>query len=153
MCEIKLRWGGQYCSSLISWLKRGQHTSPQQVMSVNGQRHYAKYRQRYLDKNKQNRKVKKEFVNSFKVGKPCYDCGNFYPPYVLDFHHTRDKKYNVANMYVKVSSLETIKKEIEKCVLLCANCHRVRTNGESAKGRQADFESVNLGSIPSSPAQ
>lgn len=46
----------------------------------------------------------------------------------LDFHHLRDKKYNVSSMYSL--SKEKILEEVAKCEILCANCHRVITAKE-----------------------
>ena len=41
----------------------------------------------------------------------------------LDFHHLRDKEFNIANE-IKNLSIDNLKKEIDKCIVLCANCHR-----------------------------
>lgn len=45
--------------------------------------------------------------------------------YVLDFHHKNplEKDFNIARAF-KNSSKETIMKEIEKCMVVCSNCHR-----------------------------
>ena len=53
--------------------------------------------------------------------KPCIVCGED-EPVCIDFHHLRDKKFNLAN--TESRSLDTIQKEIDKCVCLCSNCHR-----------------------------
>ncbi len=66
-----------------------------------------------------------EFIRSFKSGKKCTDCGIIYPYFVLDFHHLQDKEWNVSKLYQK--SRSRIKEEMNKCVLICANCHRERT--------------------------
>ena len=42
--------------------------------------------------------------------------------------HLRDKKYNVSRMVHDGFSCKAIKKEIEKCQVVCANCHRIRTH-------------------------
>ena len=42
----------------------------------------------------------------------------------LDFHHLRDKKDGVGRMVGHRSSWRNIEKEINKCILLCSNCHR-----------------------------
>lgn len=44
---------------------------------------------------------------------------------MLDFHHMGDKKFDVANVVHGRVGLERIKEEVAKCVMLCANCHRV----------------------------
>lgn len=62
---------------------------------------------------------------------PCMDCGEKYPPYVMDFDHVRGVKVaNVATL-VGQSNERKLREEIEKCDVVCANCHRERTwNGE-----------------------
>lgn len=69
----------------------------------------------------------KRYINSLKAGRPCHDCGQTFPPFVMDFDHRdpSDKKYTISRMYDH--SNETIDKEIAKCDLVCANCHRIRT--------------------------
>ena len=57
----------------------------------------------------------------------CTECGENHPA-TLDFHH-RDpstKVDEVSNMIGELINLEKVKLEIEKCDILCANCHRKR---------------------------
>jgi hypothetical protein len=45
----------------------------------------------------------------------------------LDFHHKSEKTFNVANFLSKVcnkANRDILKAELEKCIMLCANCHR-----------------------------
>lgn len=57
-----------------------------------------------------------------KLGGVCEKCGedNFFK---LEFHHIddNDKEYNFAD--IKYLKWSTIEKEINKCMLLCRNCH------------------------------
>ena len=57
------------------------------------------------------------------MGGECEECGETHPA-ALDFHHLEPetKSFNIAAGATR--SLESIKKELSKCVLLCANCHR-----------------------------
>ena len=57
---------------------------------------------------------------------PCVDCGEK-DIVVLQFDHLRDKKFNISTMIANGSSWVRIAAEIEKCVVRCANCHRLRT--------------------------
>lgn len=61
--------------------------------------------------------------------RPCQDCGQTYPYYVMDFDHQRDKKFLVGRMVWSTTSMEKVREEIEKCDIVCANCHRERTHG------------------------
>lgn len=65
----------------------------------------------------------REYVQDIKKHSKCAMCGED-RWYVLDFHHTGDKDFNISQKVQEGCSLETIKKEIEKCIVLCANCHR-----------------------------
>lgn len=72
------------------------------------------------------RQRNREFIWEFLSKNPCKDCGES-DPIVLQFNHLRDKKYNVSEMTGRTSSLEKIQEEIDKCEVLCANCHVRRT--------------------------
>jgi hypothetical protein len=58
-------------------------------------------------------------------GNKCADCNSSYHPSCYDFHHLdpAQKDYNPCSV---LSSKEKFFKEVSKCVILCANCHRVR---------------------------
>ena len=65
-------------------------------------------------------------LNELKV-KPCIDCGRSFPPEAMDFDHiSGDKKYTISTMFS--SPWTKVLEEIDKCELICANCHRVRTH-------------------------
>ena len=68
----------------------------------------------------------KQYVIDAKQS-PCMDCGGSYPHYVMDFDHRPgvDKRFEMSQS--KDFSKDTIQKEIDKCDLVCSNCHRIRT--------------------------
>jgi len=55
---------------------------------------------------------------------PCADCGNSYHPFAMDLHHLdpNEKEFN----FNRRLSLKRVKEEVNKCVVLCAVCHRLR---------------------------
>lgn len=59
------------------------------------------------------------------LGGKCKRCGFDKHPAALEFHHTDPtiKKFEIGMVANK--SWESIKEEILKCELLCANCHRI----------------------------
>lgn len=95
------------------WYSKNNKTQYERV--TNGKEKY----------KKQNR----EFIIEYLKNNPCCICGEN-DIVVLDFDHLQDKKYDVSKLIYLTSSLETIKKEIEKCQILCANCHRRKTAKE-----------------------
>jgi len=66
----------------------------------------------------------RELINERKKKHVCSMCGiNDYR--VLDFHHIGDKDFGIAEAGYYNYGLARIEKEIAKCVIICANCHRV----------------------------
>jgi hypothetical protein len=65
-------------------------------------------------------------VYEYLLEHPC-ECGES-DPVVLEFDHDdkTEKSYTISKMIGKISN-ETLMKEIEKCTVRCANCHRRRT--------------------------
>ncbi len=70
-------------------------------------------------------KLKREWAIEYKGGK-CVDCKQSYPPYVYDFHHLDPKSKDIDWSKMRLVKQETMISELDKCVLLCSNCHRVR---------------------------
>lgn len=57
---------------------------------------------------------------------PCTDCGGSFHYSAMDFDHPEDNKsFEIADF--GGSSWDKIQTEIDKCELVCSNCHRVRT--------------------------
>ena len=69
----------------------------------------------------------RKFLSDYLNDKVCNHCGDD-RKVVLEFHHLRDKNFNLADATKK--SIGTIVREIEKCEILCANCHRIETANE-----------------------
>ena len=62
------------------------------------------------------------------LGGKCKSCNGVFEPCVYDFHHVnpKEKEFTIGeNMLV---SEERFLKEVSKCILLCANCHRMEHN-------------------------
>lgn len=62
------------------------------------------------------------------------DCGNEYPYYVMDFDHVRGTKKFGINGTSDSHGIKAILEEVEKCDIVCSNCHRIRT------ARRAGYE-------------
>lgn len=79
------------------------------------------------DRNKiVSKKRAKEFILNYLRSKKCTDCPEN-DPIVLDFDHLKDKKYDICRIVGLGYSVKTIKLELEKCEVVCSNCHRRRT--------------------------
>lgn len=97
-------------------------------------KHYQDNKQYYKDKAKLKREFNLKWLREYKSDKKCIQCG-FSHPAALDFHHRNpeDKDGQVCVMASQGCSIERIQKEIDKCDILCANCHRILHYREQAR--------------------
>ena len=91
------------------------------------------YRMKWYFNHKKSEKahVKKrkleirKWFNELKADLKCSICFERHPA-IIDFHHERNenKEHEIAQMIGDGYSVERIKKEIDKCKVVCSNCHR-----------------------------
>ena len=60
------------------------------------------------------------------LGGQCQDCGGKFPPSVFEFHHRDPSKKDLTGNQIKRGAWDLVRAELDKCDLLCANCHRIR---------------------------
>lgn len=90
-----------------------------------------------LKRNKKYLAEARAWVRELKESNPCQDCGISYPWYVMDFDHVRGEKFdNVSKLLANAAAKSKIQAEIDKCELVCSNCHRERTFSRSVKGME-----------------
>lgn len=86
--------------------------------------HYLDNKEKYLEAGRRKRERVKDFVNTLKTASGCIYCGekDFR---CLDFHHRdpKTKKLTVSRA-MRSQGRETLVSELEKCDVMCANCHR-----------------------------
>lgn len=74
--------------------------------------------------SERRRDIKRQAVEY--MGGNCVDCGlKTDKVEVYDFHHL-DPTTKDFSVFQNAKSFRTIRPELDKCVLLCANCHRIR---------------------------
>jgi hypothetical protein len=90
-----------------------------------------------------------DYVQDIKSQLRCVDCGERHPA-TLQFHHlnSEDKVFNISYAANRGFSLDRIKKEISKCIVLCANCHAIRhfhmrNKKRTSPGIAGEFEELN----------
>ena len=81
---------------------------------------------RQMDKrNARNADVRLRLLEM--CGMRCVDCGFDEHPVVLGFDHIAGKNGTVSRMIYDGVSWERLVEEVKKCVVRCANCHRIKT--------------------------
>lgn len=110
--------------------KRGGYCT--QCNNEYGRANYKANKERYFKQAKDRDKQLDELINSYK-DRPCTDCGIKYPPYVMDLDHVdpSNKFLKLSTMRRRRMSFDLIKEELVKCEVVCANCHRERTNKQN----------------------
>lgn len=81
------------------------------------------------------------FINNIKSTRGCIDCKikNFI---VLDFDHIKDKSFNISDGVRSGYGEDTLMREIGKCDIVCANCHRIRTYNRRFKSSRSDHNRI-----------
>lgn len=112
------------------------HAQCKQCYSINrttySAEHYKKYGHLYRDRARKRRaKIKQELqvkLLEHLTGKSCVICSEN-DPRVLDFDHInpKDKAFGISRAITTAVRWELIQIEMEKCQILCANCHRKKT--------------------------
>lgn len=69
----------------------------------------------------------KALTNSRKLFQGCFVCGYDEHAQALEYHHldSTKKNFNIATWSRTAHNEEEIHREMDKCVVLCSNCHRV----------------------------
>jgi len=87
-------------------------------------RYYRKNRIEILEKVREKKYKRRKYVQKYKLSKGCKICGYNRCVNALCFHHNRgDKEFSIADGIGQCKSLEKLKLEMDKCVVLCRNCH------------------------------
>jgi L-lactate utilization protein LutB len=101
-------------------------------------RHIEEQRAVHLARNRRLLREKRAWLQAYKQTLKCSVCGES-DPICLDFHHVIGHGKagigggSMAWFIGRNHSMAKIKAEIEKCIVLCANCHR-KLHRDSKKG-------------------
>lgn len=118
--EIAFSWRNKTKQTRMPWCKSciKEYDSNRQKSQI--------YLARKYELAKERQEKSRNYIQDVLQNSKCMDCENDNWR-VLEFDH-KDKStklYNISMMYDL--STETIQKEIDKCEIRCANCHRIRT--------------------------
>lgn len=86
--------------------------------------HYNGNKEKYILKAKVNTQTNVDKFNEFKKTLKCSSCTEK-RWWILDFHHLDPSEKDIEiSKLIRSGSSKRIKDEIEKCIVLCSNCHR-----------------------------
>jgi len=107
---------GSYCKSCQhEHYKRRYHHRTKVLKQA-----WQPFKNEYKDRNR-------IFIADYLKRHPCVDCGEK-DILVLEFDHVRGvKRASLSFLVNRAASLESLQREIAKCDVRCANCHRRKT--------------------------
>ncbi len=87
-----------------------------------------------------------EWYHALKDGKPCADCAQAFPAGAMQFDHRPgvEKLGNVGDLARRMNR-RLVLAEIEKCDLVCATCHAIRTVSRRKRGVAQSGSAQRLG--------
>lgn len=105
-----------YCSGCKSKSYRKKH--PETIKAI-----AKKCKEKY---NANQLKMKQELMEHIGQTK-CKDCG-YSDIRALSFHHInpKEKEFNISKGFTHSYGFDLLKKEAEKCDILCMNCHCIK---------------------------
>jgi len=88
--------------------------------------HYLRNKNKFKDRNTVRRNKLKTKLWKYKLTIQCIRCGQSHPA-ALDFHHPTpaEKDMSPSKLLNQYMSWDRLKQEIDKCIVLCASCHRI----------------------------
>ena len=103
--------------------------------------YYSTHREQELSRVKARQREAVEFLRELRRV-PCADCRGQFPPHVMDFDH-RDAERKEFWLLQRAGSVSRnrLLAELGKCDVVCANCHRARTNARAVESRRLRSES------------
>lgn len=102
------------------------------------QAYYRRIKDRKLAQAKARRDLTTEIIRRAKEC-PCADCGGTFPACCMDLDHRPGEGKVAAVGRMTAWPLERVQREISKCDVVCANCHRMRTQRRAFEDGKASY--------------
>lgn len=101
----------------------GLQTICKECNKNNLKQHYQDNKTYYSLKNKKNKGLIRNYINSKKI--KCNYCIETHIA-CLEFHHLnkKNKAINISEIQVRMWAIKKIDQELNKCIVICSNCHR-----------------------------
>lgn len=99
------------------------HKHSKEYMNI----YYRRTHEKRLVEQKYRRDKHREIINRAKM-RPCADCGIQYSPWIMEFDHRMgtNKRWTIGSQVCR--PIKDILQEIDKCDIVCSNCHAERTH-------------------------
>jgi hypothetical protein len=127
LCEGSREYYREHKEEILPRMKeyhKKYYEENREMLLEKNRQHVKQHREKYTQYQRQKRLDRSEWLWELKCGLICVKCGEDHPA-CFDFHHIDPKmKDGLISKMIKRASMERVISEIEKCDVLCANCHR-----------------------------
>jgi len=110
---------------------KGKNVRKSKAKEYSRKNYLGNYAERREKLNARRRELREEW-NKFKATLCCTKCNENHPA-ALDFHHVDRTDHHSVNKLVSDGRFKKAYEEIRKCIVLCANCHRIHHYEENLK--------------------
>ena len=96
----------------------------QEDQKIYARQHYKENKEKYINKRRELRARYQKEYHDYQKTLSCSECGENHVA-CIEFHHLNPelKEFNISRK-AGYGPLKTLMSEIEKCIILCSNCHR-----------------------------
>ena len=85
---------------------------------------YKRNREKTIARTSLRKKRERQKFREYKAGLSCFFCGAKHPA-IIDFHHPETSGDTKVSKLIQRGSFKKAYEEADKCIPLCANCHRI----------------------------
>jgi len=119
------------------WNKDGKANYCKECMKIVQKNDYEQNKILYKTRMRLFKRQQTQWYRDLKNSLKCERCG-FNHPATLEFHHKDPKKkeFTIGTELYNGKSINELKKEMKKCIVLCANCHKIEHWNEEEKKYQ-----------------
>lgn len=120
---------GTRCRGCWNTYKRQWRANYKEAHGEPESRRYVQANGEKFAKSRAKRVARNRNIVLQRKWKPCSDCAGTFPPICMNFDHVNgEKEAGIARMVNQGVGVEKLLAELDKCELVCANCHRIRTS-------------------------
>lgn len=99
-------------------------------------KHYEENKADIIEVSRVNKNKARAAWQEYKKSLSCESCGQNHPA-TLDFHHiVMEESNRKVNVLTTKGQYAAAREEIKKCMVLCANCHRIHHHEDRAAKRK-----------------
>lgn len=108
---------------------RKYYHSNKEICAVRAKQWRQENKEYIITKQREDKRKRKLWAITY-LGEKCTKCFGTFHPAVYEFHHIDPSTKDRDPSKMLQLSLEKLKTELDKCKLLCANCHRLEHHGD-----------------------